>query len=81
MTSKVFSNFQKEILMFHSLYLNQFNFFIYKTDIENLDERLYLESFLINLCKKLGVNLINDHISFIKTSINFDIGFILFFYL
>ena len=34
-------------------YSNHFNFFIYKTDKDNLDERLYLESFLINLCKNL----------------------------
>ena len=52
-------------LKFHN-YKNHFTFFVLKKDILNLDERLNRESFLINLCKKLGVKLMNDHIPIIK---------------
>jgi len=44
-------------------------FFIIKKNITWLEYRLSLESFFINLCKKLGVNLINDYIPPIKTLI------------
>ena len=52
-------------LKYHN-FKNHFTFFILKKDILNLDERLNRESFLINLCKKLGVKLMNDHIPYIK---------------
>jgi hypothetical protein len=42
-------------------------FFIIKKDISWKEYRLSLESFFINLCKKLGVKLINDFIPSIKT--------------
>ena len=56
-------------LKYHN-FKNHFTFFIFKKDILNLDERLNRESFLINLCKKLGVKLMNDHIPFIKEYIS-----------
>ena len=44
-------------------------FFIIKKNISWKEYRLSLESFFINLCKKLEVNLINDFIPPIKTLI------------
>jgi hypothetical protein len=44
-------------------------FFIIKKNIEWLEYRLCLESFFMNLCKNLGVNLLNDYIPPIKTLI------------
>ena len=52
-------------LKYHD-YKHHFSFFVLKKDIVNLEERLNRESFLINLCKKLGVKLMNDHIPNIK---------------
>ena len=52
-------------LKFHD-YKHHFTFFVIKKDIVNLEERLNRESFLINLCKKLGVKLMNDHIPIVK---------------
>lgn len=46
---------------------NHLRFFIIKKNIAWKEYRLCLESFFINLCKKLGVNLINDYIPPIKT--------------
>ena len=53
---------------------NHINFFVYRHDIGELEIRLFNESFMINLCKKLNVNLINDHIPFIKKYYNFRIS-------
>jgi hypothetical protein len=53
---------------------NHFNFFVYRHDIKELEIRLFNESFMINLCKKLNVNLINDHIPIIKKYYNFGIS-------
>jgi len=50
--------------------INNFSFYIFRKDIEDLEVRLFNESFLINLCKKLGVNLINNHIPTIKNYYN-----------
>jgi hypothetical protein len=51
--------------------IDNFSFYIFRKDIDNLEVRLFNESFLINLCKKLGVNLINNHIPIIKDYYNF----------
>ena len=48
-----------------------FSFFILKKDVNDLEARLNIESMIINLCKKLGVNLINDHIPLIKNFYSF----------
>jgi hypothetical protein len=45
------------------------SFFIIKKNIAWLEYTLSLESFFINLCKMLGVNLINDYIPPLKTLI------------
>ena len=52
-------------LKYHN-FKNHFSFFVLKNDIVELKERLIRESFLINLCEKLGVRLMNDHIPIIK---------------
>ena len=52
-------------LKYHD-YKKHFSFFVLRKDLENLDNRLIIESFLINLCKKLEVRLMNDHIPEIK---------------
>jgi hypothetical protein len=39
--------------------------FVYKNGIDNLTLRLNSESFLLNLCKKLDVKLMNEHIPLI----------------
>jgi hypothetical protein len=52
-------------LRYHD-YKKHFSFFVLRKNIENLEERLIIESFLINFCKKLGVRLMNDHIPEIK---------------
>ena len=48
-----------------------FSFFVIKTNIEKLEERLNIESFFLNLCVSLGLRekLINDFIPQIK---NYD---------
>ena len=56
-------------LKYHN-FKNHFTFFIFKKDILNLDERLNRESSFINMCKKLGVKLMNDLIPFIKEYIS-----------
>ena len=43
-------------------YKKHFSFYILFSDIEDLDERLKKETFIINLFKNLGFNLINDYI-------------------
>ena len=53
-------------LIFHYIPIH-LRFFIIKRNINWKEYRLCLESFFINLCKKLGVNLINDYIPPIKT--------------
>jgi hypothetical protein len=52
-------------LKYHN-FKNHFSFFVFRNSIEDLNERLNIESFLINLCKNLGVNLMNDHVPIIK---------------
>ena len=49
---------------------DHFHFYIYRKDIENLNTRLFNESFLINLCKILDVKIMNDHIPHIKEYYN-----------
>lgn len=48
-------------LINHNFY-NNFSFFIVKRDVDDLVTRLKLEAFIINLFKKLNINIINDHI-------------------
>ena len=50
----------------HHNFKNHFSFFVIKKDVNDLEARLNIESVLLNLCKKLGVNLMNDHIPLIK---------------
>ena len=50
----------------HHDFKSHFSFFVFRRDILNLNERLNLESFLINLCRKLDVRLMNDHIPILK---------------
>ena len=45
---------------------NNFSFFIAKTNINDLEARLNTESFLINMCVKMEVKIINDFIPEIK---------------
>ena len=52
-------------LKFHN-YKNHLYFFVFQSNVSDLSERLNLESFLINLCKNLGVGLMNDHIPILK---------------
>ena len=52
-------------LKYHD-YKKHFSFFVLRKNIENLDNRLIIESFLINLSKKLDVKLMNDHIPELK---------------
>jgi len=47
-------------------YKNHFSFFTIRTNISDLEARLNIESFLINLCVKLGVKIINDFIPEIR---------------
>jgi hypothetical protein len=64
-----FSEFKSVALHFNLKYHDykkHFSFFVLRKNIENLEERLIIESFLINFCKKLGVRLMNDHIPEIK---------------
>jgi len=49
----------------HHEYTKHFSFFVYKNGIDNLTLRLNSESFLLNLCKKLDVKLMNEHIPLI----------------
>ena len=49
----------------HHEYNKHFSFFVYKNGIDNLTLRLNSESFLLNLCKKLDVKLMNEHIPLI----------------
>lgn len=56
-------------LKYH-IYQKHFSFFIYRNNLENLNQRLNLESFLINLFLKMKVNLINDCIPNMKTIYN-----------
>lgn len=48
-------------------YLRDFRFFIIKKNLEDLNNRLQMEAFLINLFKRLDLKVINDHIPEIKT--------------
>ena len=52
-------------LKFHN-FVNNFSFFVFKKDILDLNDRLNLESFLINLSNKLEVRLINEHLPIFK---------------
>ena len=49
----------------HHDYSKHFSFFVYRNKIDNLTLRLNSESFLLNLCKKLDVKLMNEHIPII----------------
>jgi hypothetical protein len=50
----------------HHNFQKDFSFFVFRIDIVDLDARLNVESFLLNLCKKLKVNLMNEHIPILK---------------
>jgi hypothetical protein len=50
----------------HHDYTKHFSFFVYKNEINDLTLRLNSESFLLNLCKKLDVKLMNEHILLIN---------------
>ena len=52
-------------LKFHN-YKKHLSFFVIKNNINSLNLRLYIESFLINLCVRLKLNLINDFIPEIR---------------
>jgi len=47
-------------------FLFHFNFFVLRCDIVDLDERLNIENFTINLFTKLNVKIINDYIPDIR---------------
>ena len=75
---KVFKPFSERITsvsihfnLQHHNYKSHFSFFVFRKDIFDLNARLNTESFLINLCKKLGVRLMNDHIPIIKDFFSF----------
>ena len=53
----------------HHDYTKHFSFFVYKNEINDLTLRLNSESFLLNLCKKLDVKLMNEHIPLINWNI------------
>ena len=46
---------------FHNFH-NDFKFFIFKNNIESRENREYIENDLINICKKLNINVLNDYI-------------------
>jgi len=50
----------------HHNFRNHFSFFIIKTNMNELEARLNIESFLINLCVKMEVKIINDFIPEIR---------------
>ena len=50
----------------HHNYKSHFTFFVFRKNISELNARLFTESFLLNLCKKLEIRLMNDHIPIIK---------------
>ena len=52
-------------LKHHNFNFN-FSFFVLRKDLMELEARLDSESFLLNWCKLMGVNLINDHIPLVK---------------
>jgi hypothetical protein len=52
-------------LKFHN-FKHHFSYFIIKTNLEDLEARLNVESFLINLCVKMNIKVINDFIPEIK---------------
>jgi hypothetical protein len=45
---------------------HHFSFYVFRSDIDVLNERLNIEAFLINLFSKMNVNIINDFIPFLK---------------
>ncbi len=51
-------------------FLFHFNFYVLRCDIENLDDRLNIENFTINLFIKLNVKIINDYIPGMLTLTN-----------
>ena len=50
----------------HHDYKKHFSFFVLRTDMNELNARLNCESFLLILCKRLHVKLLNEHIPIIK---------------
>ena len=50
----------------HHDFNKHFSFFVLRENIDMKEMRLASESFLLNLCVLLGVNLINDHIPLIN---------------
>lgn len=48
-------------------YLEDFRFYVYRTNVEQLETRLNIESFLINLFCKLNIKIFNDNIPKLKT--------------
>ena len=50
----------------HHDYVKHFSFFVFREKIIDLNARLNCESFLLNLCKRLDVKLMNEHIPILK---------------
>jgi hypothetical protein len=50
----------------HHNFRNHLSFFIIKTNMNELEARLNIESFLINFCVKMEVQIINDFVPEIK---------------
>ena len=47
-------------------FLHHFSFYVFRSEIEDLNERLNVEAFLINLFLKLQIEVINDFIPYLK---------------
>jgi hypothetical protein len=47
-------------------FLFHFSFYVFRTEIDDLNERLNVESFLINLFVKMKLNVLNDFIPYLK---------------
>jgi hypothetical protein len=47
-------------------FLYHFSFYVFRNDIDDLNERLNVESFLINLFVKMNLNVLNDFIPHLK---------------
>jgi hypothetical protein len=47
-------------------FLYHFSFYVFRNDIDDLNERLNVESFLINLFVKMNLNVLNIFIPHLK---------------
>jgi hypothetical protein len=71
-SEKHFSSTAVHFNLLNHNFNRDFCFFILRNNIDNLDSRLIIESFYINLFKKLELKVFNDHIPIIKTKFNFE---------